>query len=93
MGGRKSGRSGFILGRGFFSFFSLEEKKQKNRAYGNLPGFCSKKSSENQAVLARGPPRTPWFSCAQRADADFLLQKPDGKFPEGAIFYGLEFLR
>jgi hypothetical protein len=54
-----------------------------------LPGFCSKKSSENQAVLAReGLTRTPWFSFALKALADFLLQKPDGKFPEVAIFRG-----
>ncbi len=67
-----------------FSFF--RKKKQKIAPYGNLPGFCSKKSSENQAVLARKiAARTLWFSFARNAGADFLLQKPDGKFPEVAL--------
>jgi hypothetical protein len=74
-----------------FSFF--RKKKQKIAPYGNLPGFCSKKSSENQAVLAReGLTRTPWFSYALKARADFLLQKPDGKFPEVALSAALIFL-
>jgi hypothetical protein len=68
-----------------FSFF--RKKKQKIAPYGNLPsGFCSKKSSGNQAVLTRkGLTRTSWFPFAQKAGADFLLQKPDGKFPEVAL--------